>query len=666
MVCRHRCDHWPVDTGRPEAVSEGTFEIGHARLVKLMATLCPTEVLTALQNPITSRLAKFSQPTGPQEKAELATVIEVITGLLAAAAPAAAAAAAATAGSSGGEGSGSSSSGSSGDWVLQALREGLVGSTLEMASPWGAGLWYSLDYLLSEMQQQQQYSSPLAAAAAAAAVPGSNEGMDVDDAALIEAGDAAAAAAQTTLQQILQIVLDTVPTTTRPAAAVKAAAAQGLAPVGLGGQGLGPAAAAATSTGDQKRLKYILSCLPSVRRLGTFDGGILSPQQQQQQGVAAVGEGRGQHNSSSSSWPQPQLPKAVRVFLARVMQEVGIMMEVEQPAAVREHLGCILADVAVLFSAPAPLTNGSSSSAPAAVIGGGLGVRGEGGSSGYSSPADVDLPSGGAAAAAAGGGGEDDGTAAVLLVNSSMLALKAQARQLLQKAVDGFLTHAALLEGLKNSGAVGGAGGSSSNLPAAAAAAVTQRGSDNSGSDADLVMVDAPVNPDTNTSSSPQTAAALARPPPSGLGSSSSSVPPELSASLHPCAIGLQLLHAAHVTGESASLRPLLVALLPGVLQLQELSGPGLQQLVGEAKAGFVQYKYLPLSERELSAVAHCVLSAGGSESWSTRAAAMVYLQIFWFRHCYSLDAVAMEQLQVGGLGGGGGSGVQEGQCFGR
>jgi hypothetical protein len=62
-----------------------------------------------------------------------------------------------------------------------------------------------------------------------------------------------------------------------------------------------------------------------------------------------------------------------------------------------------------------------------------------------------------------------------------------------------------------------------------------------------------------------------------------------LAASLGPCAIGLSLLHAAHVTGESASLRPLLVQLLPGVLQLQELSGPGLQQLVGEAKAGFVQ-----------------------------------------------------------------------------
>jgi hypothetical protein len=46
--------------------------------------------------------------------------------------------------------------------------------------------------------------------------------------------------------------------------------------------------------------------------------------------------------------------------------------------------------------------------------------------------------------------------------------------------------------------------------------------------------------------------------------------------------------------------------------------------------------------------VAACVLAAGGSESWSTRAAGMVYLQIFWFRHCYLLDQTALQHLQVG------------------
>jgi hypothetical protein len=234
----------------------------------------------------------------------------------------------------------------------------------------------------------------------------------------------------------------------------------------------------------------------------------------------------------------------------------------------------------------------------------------------------VDL---GSAAAAVGG---DGSTAAVLVLNSSLPAIKAQARQLVVRAVDNFLTHAALLEGLKNSGA----------------AAAAMRGSDGGSGSDDIVMVEAPPPP----------AAAAAAP---GSGSSSprgargtptlQTVPPELSSSLHPCAVGLQMLLAAQ---GHASLHPLLAAMLPGVLQLQELSGPGLQQLVGEAQGAFVQYKYLPLSEGEVTPVIKCVLEAGGSESWSTRAAGMVYLQVFWFRHCYLLQRSDLQQLQVGGF----------------
>jgi hypothetical protein len=210
------------------------------------------------------------------------------------------------------------------------------------------------------------------------------------------------------------------------------------------------------------------------------------------------------------------------------------------------------------------------------------------------------------------------------------------------------LAHAAQLQVLKNSGG-GGAGGSSSNLAAAAAGGALGRGSAH-GSDADLVMVDA-APPAAGaagsgggagrSSSLSDAAQAGVRPP------LSPADPTALAKAMNGCSTGLHMLRAAHSASESASLRPLLCAALPAVLQLQELAGPGLQQLAGEAKSAFVFYKYLPLSGREVGPVAASMLAAGGSDSWSTRAAAMVYLQIFWFRHCYLLEEATMQQLQV-------------------
>lgn len=72
--------------------------------------------------------------------------------------------------------------------------------------------------------------------------------------------------------------------------------------------------------------------------------------------------------------------------------------------------------------------------------------------------------------------------------------------------------------------------------------------------------------------------------------------PAALAACLTPAGLGLQALVAAFDSGESGCLQPLLCAMLPGVLRLQELSGPGLAQLAGEAKSAFVLYKYLPLA----------------------------------------------------------------------
>jgi hypothetical protein len=126
-----RCDRWPAEGGRPTATTDGLFEVSHARLVRLMAALCPAEMSAALQQPLTSRLAAFPTPSGPQEKAEVAAVAETLAGLLAAAAPAAAAAAG---------GVGSSSGGDAG-WAVSLLQEALVGSSLEMSDAWSAALW---------------------------------------------------------------------------------------------------------------------------------------------------------------------------------------------------------------------------------------------------------------------------------------------------------------------------------------------------------------------------------------------------------------------------------------------------------------------------------------------------------------------------------------------
>jgi hypothetical protein len=122
LACRF--DRWPAEGGRPTATTEGLFEVSHARLVRLMALLCPAELTAALQQPLTSRLAAYPTPSGPQEKAEVAAVAESLAGLLAAAAPAAAA---------GGVDAG---------WAVALLRETLVGSSLEMSDAWSAALWW--------------------------------------------------------------------------------------------------------------------------------------------------------------------------------------------------------------------------------------------------------------------------------------------------------------------------------------------------------------------------------------------------------------------------------------------------------------------------------------------------------------------------------------------
>jgi len=110
--------------------------------------------------------------------------------------------------------------------------------------------------------------------------------------------------------------------------------------------------------------------------------------------------------------------------------------------------------------------------------------------------------------------------------------------------------------------------------------------------------------------------------------------------------IGLQLVSSVLHGGDAGVLRPLLLAMLRPVLLLQELSGPNLQQLASEAKSAFVLLKYVPYCPGEESAVVGAVRGACGSSYWSSRAAGLVYLQCFWFRHCFLLGSRDMAQVQ--------------------
>eukprot|EP00879_Flechtneria_rotunda_P001404 GHRR01001556.1.p1 GENE.GHRR01001556.1~~GHRR01001556.1.p1 ORF type:complete len:449 (+),score=237.30 GHRR01001556.1:144-1349(+) len=231
----------------------------------------------------------------------------------------------------------------------------------------------------------------------------------------------------------------------------------------------------------------------------------------------------------------------------------------------------------------------------------------------------------------------------VVVLNSSIAGLRVQAAALLQQTVSQFAAHAARLESLKNSGSGGAASSNSSNNLAAAGGSSGRHSHKSSNNSDDVVMVDAS-----------EAAAGTAVAGEVAANGSSSTVqwpnpanPASLTQSLTPCSLGLQLIIACFEGGVSGSLRPLLAALLPGVLALQELSGPGLQQLAGEAKSAFVLYKYLPFAAGQVPSATRSILAAGSSEAWSSRAAGMVFLQCFWFRHCYLLDVQAMEQLQA-------------------
>jgi hypothetical protein len=163
-------------------VRDGLFEPAHARLIHLIASLCPGAALRALRAPLRSRLAAHMQPAGPADKAEHAIVAEAAAGLVASGAPFLAAGADGAASPAPMDADGPAAAaggGEGGEWVVALLRSGLAGCSLEMSSSWAAATRYSLDHLM-----------PVAGAA-----PAANGGDDDDDGAAAAAGAAAAPAA---------------------------------------------------------------------------------------------------------------------------------------------------------------------------------------------------------------------------------------------------------------------------------------------------------------------------------------------------------------------------------------------------------------------------------------------------------------------------------------
>jgi hypothetical protein len=294
-----RGSKWPRDGPRPSAVRDGLFEPAHARLVQLLASLCPAAALAALREPLTARLAAHAQPSGPSDKAEHATVAEAAAGLLAAGVPFL------SAGSSGGSGdamdvdavplaAGGTDAG--GAWVVQLLREGLSACSLEMAAAWAAAVRYALGVLM-----------PPAALAAA----------DVAN------GRAAAAALRG-------------PPPRAATAGLRATLAALLAVPGGGG--------GAPVLLELKRLRLFESTVAAVRTYepdcvpaaGSSDGGGGVP------GpgcfAAAYGPGLGGSDADGRGTFVAGFrpPKEARAFLAGVMGEVALLMEAkEQPSAVQ-------------------------------------------------------------------------------------------------------------------------------------------------------------------------------------------------------------------------------------------------------------------------------------------------------------------------------------------
>jgi hypothetical protein len=417
---------------------------------------------------------------------------------------------------------------------------------------------------------------------------------------------------------------------------------------------------------ELKRLKYILQGLDAVRQYcSNSSAPVLAP------GPSSSSEGGGAAPPAQGllayGWGS-EPPKMVRTFLAGVMQELNALLASEQPSAVRENLGALLSEVLVLFApslrldalAPQllqqqqrPLHRGSSGSGsspgssvvvvdPASAIEeelqqGLAAMDVDQVPSGMSTPVEIDLGPSGAAEE----GKSEEGT--VLVVHCSMHSLQVQAQKLATQVVCSFLASSQQLQALKGTGTR--APSEDPEQQAAAGGASSMEGGP------DAAMVDSGTPPSGAEAGSRGGAGSegmqRGRSPPIELPQE------DIPAAAARAGVGLQLVTAACLDGDAGMLRPLLLVMLRPVLLLQELAGPSLQQLSSEAKSAFVMSKYVPYLSHQLSAVVGSIVKAGASHYWSSRAAALVYLQLFWFRHCFLLtpkETAALQQLVLQGL----------------
>ncbi|KAK2076994.1 hypothetical protein QBZ16_005222 [Prototheca wickerhamii] len=87
--------------------------------------------------------------------------------------------------------------------------------------------------------------------------------------------------------------------------------------------------------------------------------------------------------------------------------------------------------------------------------------------------------------------------------------------------------------------------------------------------------------------------------------------------------------------GQAGALRRELARMLPGLLRIQRLIPSELQSVCLSARRALALLKYLPLAgdAEAVSLTLRALREACRSDIWTERAAALVYLQYFWFRH---------------------------------
>ena len=304
---------WPP-ADSPAGIKDGMFVVSHARLVLLLSTAAPSEMVAAMRPFLEAGLVpgKLQEMSNTSDKAEQAALAETMAGLLACGAYQQAAVAGGGC-SSGGVGSGSSGFGSSSaaaaggnggsGWLLKCLALALRGTTLELSESWAVAMRFGVRGLLRGLvappPQATQGGSVPWSSRAASPLPSTLSRADALDA--------------------LRLLLDMV-----------------LGKDGLGGADLPEAKAGAGEAGgalrelptEVKRLKYMQQC---VKELCGLD-------------------------------PAHQLPAQVLAFWGEALQQLQALLCADA-FSLREPLAGVLVDVCSYFG-------GSSCSQEAVSAGG--------------------------------------------------------------------------------------------------------------------------------------------------------------------------------------------------------------------------------------------------------------------------------------------------------